>query len=147
MTATGYVKPPWAARVIGARMARLFKPAVVSVLSVPGRRTGQWHSTAVAVLSCNGHDFLLSAYGNTEWSRNLRAAGTGRLTRRGRTEDIEVEEVSVELVPPLMEEYLRQFGKLPNVAKTFATLPEPADHPTFRLTRARATDGWLTDRR
>ena len=34
MTSAGYVKPPWAARVIGARMARLFKPAVVSVLAV-----------------------------------------------------------------------------------------------------------------
>jgi hypothetical protein len=27
MSAAGYVKPPWAARVIGGRMAPLFKPA------------------------------------------------------------------------------------------------------------------------
>jgi deazaflavin-dependent oxidoreductase (nitroreductase family) len=136
VTTTGYVKPPWAARVIGTRMARLFKPAVVSMLSVPGRRTGQWHSSAVAVLSHDGQDFLLSAYGNTEWSRNLRAAGTARLSRHGRTEDIEVEEVPAEQIPPLMEQYLRQFGKMPNVAKTFAMLPTPGDHPTFRITRA-----------
>ena len=139
MTATGYVKPPWAARVIGARMARLFKPAVVSMLSVPGRRTGQWHSSAVAVLSHDGQDFLLSAYGNTEWSRNLRAAGTARLTRRGRAEEIEVEEVPAEQVPPLMAEYLREFGKMPTVAKTFAALSEPTDHPTFRITRTTPT--------
>jgi deazaflavin-dependent oxidoreductase (nitroreductase family) len=137
MTA-GYVKPPWPARVVGARLARLFKPDIVSMLSVPGRRTGHWRSSSVAVLSHGGQDYLLSAYGNTEWSRNLRAAGTGRLTCRRHTNHIEVEEVPAEQVPPLMAEYLRQFGKLPNVAKTFATLPEPTDHPTFRITRTSA---------
>lgn len=136
MTAPGYIKPPWAARVIGARMARLFKPDVVSMLSVPGRRSGQWRSSAVAVLSSGGQDFLLSAYGHTDWSRNLRAAGIGRLTHRGRTDAITVEEVPAEQVPPLMTEYLRQFGKLPNVAKTFATLPDAGDHPTFRIVDA-----------
>jgi deazaflavin-dependent oxidoreductase (nitroreductase family) len=139
MTETGYIKPPWAARAIGARMARLFKPDVVSVLSVRGRRSGQWRTAAVAVLHLDGQDFLLSAFGNTEWSRNLRHAGAGRLTRRGRTEDIEVEEVPAEQVPPLIADYLRQFGKMPNVAKTFAALPKPTDHPTFRITRTTAS--------
>jgi hypothetical protein len=37
MSATGYIKPPWAARVIGTRLARLFKPQIVQVLSVRGR--------------------------------------------------------------------------------------------------------------
>jgi deazaflavin-dependent oxidoreductase (nitroreductase family) len=134
VTSAGYVKPPWAARVIGARMARLFKPAVVSVLAVRGRTSGQWRTTPVAVLTYGGDDYLLSAYGHTDWSRNLRASGAGRLTRRRRTEDIEVEEVPADRVAPLMAEYLRQFGKLPNVAKTFAALPEPSDHPTFRIT-------------
>jgi deazaflavin-dependent oxidoreductase (nitroreductase family) len=133
VTSAGYVRPPWAARVIGARMARLFKPSVVSVLAVRGRTSGQWRTTPVAVLTYRGDDYLLAAYGHTEWSRNLRASGAGRLTRRRRTEDIEVEEVPADQVAPLMAEYLQQFGKLPNVAKTFAALPEPSDHPTFRI--------------
>jgi deazaflavin-dependent oxidoreductase (nitroreductase family) len=133
MSSSGYVRPPWAARVIGARMARLFKPQVVSMLAVRGRRSGQWRSSAVAVLTADGQDYLLSAYGHTDWSRNLRAAGTGRLTCKGRVEDVTVEEVPAGQVPALMAEYLRQFGKLPNVAKTFAALPDPADHPTFRI--------------
>jgi deazaflavin-dependent oxidoreductase (nitroreductase family) len=134
MTATHYLRPPWAARVIGGRMARLFKPQVVSVLSVPGRTTGAWRSTPVAVLAHGGQEYLMAAYGDTEWSRNLRAAGHGRLTRRGAVEEFTAEEVPVGELPGLIEEYLRQFGGMPNVTKTFQALPDPADHPAFRIT-------------
>ena len=138
MSTTGYIKPPWAARVIGARLARLFKPAIVRVLSVPGRRSGEWRTVSLAVLTHNGQEFLVSAYGQTDWSRNLRASGRARLSRRGRTEEITVDEVPADDVSPLIDEYLRQFGKLPNVAKTFAALPRPTDHSAFRITSARA---------
>jgi deazaflavin-dependent oxidoreductase (nitroreductase family) len=115
-------------------MARLFKPDVVTLLSVPGRRTGAWHSTAVAVLGHDGQRYLVSAYGDTEWSRNLRAAGAGRLTRRRHVEQIRVAEVPAGQRPPLIEAYLAAYGTLPTVAATFAALPDPADHPTFRIT-------------
>jgi deazaflavin-dependent oxidoreductase (nitroreductase family) len=138
MSSTGYVKPPWAARVVGARLARLFKPKIVQVLSVPGRRSGEWRTVSVAVLTHDGQEYLLSAYGQTDWSRNLRASGRARLSRRGSTEEIAVEEVPADDLPPLIDDYLRQFGKLPNVAKTFAALPHPSDHSAFRITSARA---------
>lgn len=134
MTARKYVRPPWAARKIGGRMARLFKPQVVSVLAVPGRTTGTWHSTPVAVLTHDGEEYLLAAYGDTEWSRNLRASGTGRLTRRGKVERFTAEEVPAEQLPELVEDYLRQYGDLPTVGRTFQALPDPADHPAFRIT-------------
>lgn len=134
MTSKRYLRPPWAARVIGGRMARLFRPSVVSLLSVPGRITGQWHSVPVAILELDGEEYLMAAYGDTEWSRNLRASGTGRLTRRSRVEQFTADEVPIEQRPPLIEAYLRQFGKLPTVARTFRALPEAADHPTFRIT-------------
>jgi deazaflavin-dependent oxidoreductase (nitroreductase family) len=134
MTARQYLRPPWAARVIGGRMARLFKPQVVSLLSVPGRTTGLWRSTPVAVLTHGGEEYLLSAYGDTEWSRNLRASAAGRLTRRGRVDRFTAVEVRPDQLPPLVEDYLRQFGELPSVARTFRALPDPADHPTFRIT-------------
>lgn len=129
-----YRRPPWGARVIGSRMARLFKPSVVSRLEVPGRRTGRWHGTAVAVLPHAGEEYLLAAYGDTEWSRNLRASGHGRLRRRGRVEEFTAEEVPVERLPELVAEYQRLFGRLPTVASTFAALPDPAHHPAFRIT-------------
>jgi deazaflavin-dependent oxidoreductase (nitroreductase family) len=102
---------------------------------VRGRTTGQRRSTPVVVLEHDGQRYLVAAYGDTEWSRNLRAAGTGRLTRRHRgVEEFTAAEVPVDQRQPLIEAYLRQFGKLPTVARTFRALPDPADHPAFRLT-------------
>ncbi|MEN3361606.1 MAG: hypothetical protein V7637_5588 [Mycobacteriales bacterium] len=135
MTSNTYLRPPWAARVIGGRMARLFRPSVVCLLSVRGRASGQWRSVPVAVLEHGGQEYLVGAYGHTEWSRNLRAAGGGRLTRRGRVEEFTAVEVPTEQRPPLIEAYLAGYGKLPTVARTFRTLPDPANHPTFRITR------------
>jgi deazaflavin-dependent oxidoreductase (nitroreductase family) len=114
-------------------MARLFKPDVVSLLSVPGRQSGRWRSTAVAVLDHEGQRYLISAYGNTEWSRNLRAAGRGRLTHRGRVESITATEIATDNRAALIAAYLLEFGSLPTVAPTFEALPDPADHPTFRI--------------
>jgi deazaflavin-dependent oxidoreductase (nitroreductase family) len=114
-------------------MARLFRPEVISLLSVRGRTTGLWRSVPVAVLDVDGQPYLVSAYGDTEWSRNLRAAGTGSLTRRGHVEGFTAVEVPTGEVGPLIEDYLRQFGRLPTVARTFRLLPDPCDHPTFRL--------------
>jgi hypothetical protein len=75
----------------------------------------------------------MAAYGDTEWSRNLRAAGIGRLSGRGRIEEFTTTEVPVDQRPPLIGVYLQQFGTLPTVASTFRALPDPADHPTFRI--------------
>ena len=136
MTSKAYIRQPWAARAIGGRMARLFRPSTVRLLSVPGRTTGRWRSVPVVVLEHDGHRYLVAAYGDTEWSRNLRAAGIGRLGGRGPVEEFTTTEVPTEQRPTLISAYLQQFGKLPTVASTFRALPDPADHPTFRITCA-----------
>jgi deazaflavin-dependent oxidoreductase (nitroreductase family) len=117
-------------------MARLFRPSIVTRLSVPGRATGEWRSVSVAVLNHGGRRYLMSAYGDSEWSRNLRAAGHGRLTSRGRTERFTAIEVPIEQRRPLIDEYLDQFGTMPTVGKSFARLPDPVDHPTFLISDA-----------
>lgn len=136
MTRKPYLRPPWAARTIGSRMARVFRPSIISVLSVPGRTSGEWRSVSIAVLHHDGQRYLMSAYGDSEWSRNLRAAGHGRLTNRGRTEAFHAVEVPVDERQPLIEEYLKEFGKMPTVGKSFAALPDPEDHPTFLISAA-----------
>ena len=81
--------------------------------------------------------YLVAAAGRTEWSRNLRATGSGRLTRKGHTEEFDVVEVPVAERPPLIEAYLAKFGRYPTVGTTFRQLPDPADHPAFRIVRSR----------
>ncbi|MFI0977505.1 nitroreductase/quinone reductase family protein [Streptomyces sp. NPDC021093] len=118
-------------------MARLFARSVLSTLSVRGRRSGRWRSVPVAVLDHGEERYLIAPRGNTEWSRNLRTAGSGRLDRRGRAEEFDAVEVPVAERPPLIAVYLERFGRFPTVAETFRRLPDPADHPTFRIVGSR----------
>jgi len=136
MNGRTYVKPPWAARTIGARMAARFNKSV-SRLSVQGRATGRWHTVSIVMLEHEGQRYLLAAYGETDWSRNLRATGHGRLEKQGHVEEFTAAEVPVEQRPPLIDAYLRRYGKMPTVGRTFRALPDPAHHPTFLITTTR----------
>ena len=77
MTTKPYLRPPWGARVIGARMARLFRPSTVTRLSVPGRMSGEWRSVAVAVLKHGGRRYLMSAYGDSPGWGLIASGGDG----------------------------------------------------------------------
>jgi deazaflavin-dependent oxidoreductase (nitroreductase family) len=136
MTKTAYRKPPWFMRAIGNRLAPLNRD-MVAILSVRGRASGQPRSTPIVVLEHDGERYLVTPYGNTEWVRNLRAAGAGQLKQRGRTEEFTATEVPVDQRAPIIEAYLRRYGRMPTVARTFAQLPDPAQHPTFRITPKR----------
>jgi deazaflavin-dependent oxidoreductase (nitroreductase family) len=137
MTEGRYLRPPWGARVIGNRMARIFARGILSTLAVRGRKTGRWRTVPVAVLVHGGDRYLIAPRGQTDWSRNLRAAGGGRLTRGGHTEEFDVVEVPAGERRPLIAAYLEEFGRFPTVEATFRELPEPADHPTFRIVNPR----------
>jgi deazaflavin-dependent oxidoreductase (nitroreductase family) len=133
MSARRYLKPPWMQRHVGNRLAPLFRPSIVSKLSVEGRRTGRIQTVPVAVLEHEGERYLVSYRGESDWARNLRASGRGRLLQRGRSEEVSVAEVPVGERPALLEEYSARFGKLPTVGKILRELPDPADHPIFRI--------------
>ncbi len=112
MAEGAYLRPPWFARVVGNRMAALFNPSV-RVLSVRGRSSGQWQAVAVVVLEHQGQRYLLAPSGHTDWSRNLRASGTGRLRHRGRMEEFTAVEIPVDQRQPLIEAYLRRYRSHP----------------------------------
>jgi deazaflavin-dependent oxidoreductase (nitroreductase family) len=135
MTSRGprYLKPPWMQRHIGNRLAPLFRRSLISKLSVPGRRTGRWHTTPLVVMEYEGERYIISYRGESDWARNLRASRSGRLRKRGRVEQITVVEVPVAERTPLLDAYRDRYGTLPTVARVLRALPEPADHPTFRI--------------
>jgi hypothetical protein len=131
-----YLRPPWGQRHIGNRLALLFRPSLISKLSVRDRRSGRWQTVPVAVLEHGGERYLVSYRGLSYWVLNRRASGTGRLAQRRRAEEIAVEEVPVQERAPLLATYSARFGRLPTVAGVLRALPDPADHPTFRITDA-----------
>ena len=129
-----YLKPPWMQRNVGNRLAPLFQPSLVSKLSVRGRRSGQWRTVPIAVLEHDGERYLVSYRGESDWSRNLRASLRGRLARKGKVEEITVAEVPVGERSRLLEVYESRYAKMPTVGRVLRALPDPADHPIFRIT-------------
>jgi deazaflavin-dependent oxidoreductase (nitroreductase family) len=143
MSERRFLKPSWGQRHIGNRLAPLFQRDLISKLSVPGRKTGRWHTTPVAVLDYDGERYLVSYRGASGWALNLEASHHGRLAQRGRVEKITVEEVPVEQRAALLEVYAERFGRMPTVGAVLRALPDPADHPTFRIVST--TDGGSAD--
>jgi deazaflavin-dependent oxidoreductase (nitroreductase family) len=79
------------------------------VLSVRGRKSGQWHSTPVNPLSYDGGRYLVSPRGHTQWVRNMRVAGGGELRVGRRVESFTAQELPDEQKPELLREYLRRW--------------------------------------
>jgi deazaflavin-dependent oxidoreductase (nitroreductase family) len=121
-------------RHVGNRLAPLFRPSLIAKLSLPGRRSGRVRTVPVAVLEHEGERYLVSYRGESDWARNLRASRHGRLSQQGRIEEISVVEVPVGERAALLEVYSARYGKLPTVAGVLRALPDPADHPIFRIT-------------
>ena len=140
MITSRYIKPPFMQRHVGNRISVLFRPSLLSKLSVRGRRSGRWHTTPVAVLEHDGERYLVSYRGASDWARNLEASHTGRLAQRSRAEEIEVEDVPVSKRAELLDVYRDRYGKMPTVGSVLDALPDPADHPTFRITSSRPVE-------
>jgi deazaflavin-dependent oxidoreductase (nitroreductase family) len=126
-----YLKPPLLIRTLVNRIAMRLGVAGVATLAVPGRRTGGEQALPVVPLTHGDATYLVSTRGESEWVRNLRAAGGGELrTKQGRRR-FRAEEVPTEQRPPLLDAYQAKAGKA--VRPYFAKLPDPADHPVFRV--------------
>jgi deazaflavin-dependent oxidoreductase (nitroreductase family) len=129
MSPGGYVAPGLVVRnVLNPLIRRLrLRP----VLLVAGRKTGRMQEVPINPLEVDGERYLLSPRGETQWVRNLRAAGEGRLRHLTSTESFSAVEVPDEERPRLVAEYKRRWGLA--VKPQFDALPDPLDHPVFRI--------------
>jgi deazaflavin-dependent oxidoreductase (nitroreductase family) len=129
-----YLKPSWLiSRVVNPLLMRF---SVVPTLRVRGRKTGRWHSVPVNVLELDGERYLVAPRGETDWVRNLRAAGSGQLQYGRSTESFTAVEVLDEDKPRVIAGYLARWER--QVRDQFEALPDPADHPVFRIAPGRA---------
>jgi deazaflavin-dependent oxidoreductase (nitroreductase family) len=142
-----YQRPSWLTRHLFdgpvAVLNRLgVRLAGSSVLEVRGRRSGEWRGTPVNPLDFEGIRYLVSPRGDTQWVRNLRARGSGRLRVGRRVEEFSATEVGDEEKPPLLRAYLQRWAW--EVGRFFGgTGPGSSDeelrheaprHPVFRIT-------------
>jgi deazaflavin-dependent oxidoreductase (nitroreductase family) len=126
-----YLKPPALTRkVLNPLMMRSGLGGAVT-LTVPGRRTGIPRKVPVIPVEVAGSRYLVSPYGETEWVRNLRAAGRGELTRKGHAESVTAREVPVGERAAIIGAYQKIISGA--VRSYFTRLPGAEDHPVFRL--------------
>jgi len=120
--------------------SRLFMSHVVNpitlwlggpTLTVRGRRSGRPVRTPVPTLEVDGVRYLVSGGGETHWVRNLRAAGGGELGRGRTREPFRAIEVRRDEHDRVVAAYRERMGW--RARAFFAALPDPADHPVFRV--------------
>jgi len=78
-------------------------------LRVVGRRSGAMRTTVVNLLEVDGHRYLVAPRGETEWVRNLRAAGTGELRVGSRVERFTPRELVDADKVAVLRPYLRRW--------------------------------------
>jgi deazaflavin-dependent oxidoreductase (nitroreductase family) len=128
-----YRKPDlFTLRVLQPLLARL---GVAPTLTVRGRKSGRQYTFPVLPLDYQGQRYVVAPRGNTQWARNLRAAGEASLKVGGRRNRVRAREIPVGERKPLVDAYVAQHGKKYGgfVAREFAAMPDPADHPVFLL--------------
>ena len=81
------------------------------LLAVRGRKSGEWRTTMVNVLTTSdGRRYLVAPRGHTQWVRNLRVAGTGELRLGRRVEEFSASEVADADKIPVLRQYLQRWG-------------------------------------
>ncbi len=114
------------------------------VLEVKGRKSGESRRTPVNLLRYEGAEYLVAPRGHTQWVKNLRASGEGRLHVGRRMEPFTAVEVADDDKPPVLRAYLKKWklevgaffgGVGPDSSEDDLRRIAP-DHPVFRLTNA-----------
>ncbi len=114
-TAAHYREPGWFTRNVFNRAVVGLTRAGISVwgsreLRVRGRKSGEWRRTPVNLLEHDGRRFLVSPRGNTQWVRNLRAVGSGKLRVGRRVEDFHGTEITAaDEKVDILRAYLRRW--------------------------------------
>jgi hypothetical protein len=96
------------ARLINGMWARAAAKNAMSnglvALEVIGRKSGRVISFPLVMVTLDGQRYLASMLGdNTQWVRNVRAAGGKAVLRNGGREAVRLEEISVEQRAPLLK--------------------------------------------
>jgi deazaflavin-dependent oxidoreductase (nitroreductase family) len=109
------------------------------LLTVPGRKSGLPRTTPIATLLQDGNRYVLTPYGVVDWVRNLRASGTGTLTRARRDEQVRAIELPGDEAARVLNRFMA--GGNP-MGRFFGFKPEytiedyerwTAGHPVFML--------------
>ncbi len=134
---------PLAQRMMGAGLPQ----GPNALITVRGRKSGQARTTGVTVIEVTGRRYLIGTFGETNWVRNLRAAGEATLTVGRCREHVRADELvgrdRVEFFRDVLGPYVRRMWVAPVLLRLLGAteiLDDPAaaaEHrPVFELKAA-----------
>jgi deazaflavin-dependent oxidoreductase (nitroreductase family) len=113
MMTTRYEEPNRARRAGSAGIRWLAELGIslfgTRALYVRGRKSGKQRAVVINLLTVDGVDYIVSPRGNTQWVRNVRAAGVVETGPRWRRVSARVTEVDDAAKPELVKPYLARW--------------------------------------
>ncbi|MCV7076055.1 nitroreductase/quinone reductase family protein [Mycobacterium szulgai] len=110
---TRYEEPNKAARAANALIRWLAELGIsiagTRALRVRGRKSGKQRSVVINLLTVDGVDYVVSPRGNTQWARNVRAAGVVEMGPSWHKERAEVRELADDAKPEVLRRYLQRW--------------------------------------
>jgi deazaflavin-dependent oxidoreductase (nitroreductase family) len=111
------------------------------VLRVRGRKSGEWRSSPVNLLTYEGKQYLVAPRGHTQWVRNIRTSGAGELVLGSRVQPFRAVEIPDDQKVPLLRHYLKRwkfevgmfFGGVSDTSADSELRRIAPDHPVFRV--------------
>ncbi|MEU0781916.1 nitroreductase family deazaflavin-dependent oxidoreductase [Streptomyces sp. NPDC006173] len=111
------------------------------VLAVRGRKSGEWRTTPVNLLTVDGKQYLVAPRGHVQWTHNMRAAGGGELRLGKKVETFTAVEVADDDKVPLLRAYLKRwkaevgvfFGGVGPDSSDEELRRIAPDHPVFKV--------------
>ena len=137
-------RPNWIAKILNRGIANSASKSILSdgvvALEVVGRKSGRSVSFPVVMTVIDGQRYLASMLGESQWVRNVRAAGGIAALRSGGYEEVQLTEIPTSERARILKAYLHAApGARPHVAVDMdAPIEEfekvAADHPVFQVT-------------
>ena len=138
---TTYRKPSRLRRLVNGIVAWLagmgLTPADTVRLEVAGRRTGRPRAFAVTLAISGGERYLVSLAGESDWVRNLRAAGGKAVLRHGRRAEVSTQELPVGERAAVLAAYLSKRALSKSAAAAardyFGLRAHPSSEALFKI--------------
>jgi F420H(2)-dependent quinone reductase len=141
-----YQRPDWFTKHVFNRVVAIFTRLGISVwgsrvLRVRGRKSGEWRTSPVNLLTYQGQQYLVAPRGHTQWVRNIRISGAGELLLGRRAQPFRAVEIADDQKVPILRDYLKRWwfevGQFFGGVSADATDEElrriAPDHPVFRV--------------
>jgi deazaflavin-dependent oxidoreductase (nitroreductase family) len=127
-----YPKPPARITKIFNKLATYSTLWDVHTLEVARRNAVHPQRVPVIPLEHDGSLFVVSTRGESDWVKNVRAAGKVRLGQKGQFETYATTEVPEEGRAAILSAYRKKAGREVNGYRK--RLPGTTEHPAFKLT-------------